>query len=243
MANNCEDCFDRSVEIPVGPTGANGSTGAQGPAGTNGTNGTNGTTELITLWSNKNVNSTSYTTMYNTAITIPALTWSSIGTVLRIHLVGIGDILNHSPFPSLYWNYDYKIRIGGVDIPLPNGIVGLGASSITANNGFTATIDISCVVYSATTPSLISEIRTFTQGGGDIDSSIGGNGYIVLPFNKITSNIALGNPYDSAQYITTINQASAMSFEILGKRTASSGSPTGTPSIFLPMLKVELLKK
>lgn len=241
MANNCEDCFDRSVEIPVGPTGANGSTGAQGPAGTNGTNGTNGTTELITLWSNKNVNSTSYTTMYNAATTIPALTWSSIGTVLRIHLVGIGDALNDSP--SVYWNYDYKIRIGGVDIPLPNNTVGLGAASEFGRNGFIATIDISCVVYSATTPSLISEIRTFTEGYSDIDSVSGGTGYLVLPFYKTAPNIALGNPYDSAQYITTINQASAMSFEILGKRTIGNGSPGGTPSIFLPMLKVEVLKK
>jgi len=241
MANNCEDCFDRSVEIPVGPAGPTGATGATGAAGANGADGANGTTELHTLWSNKNVNSTSYTTMYNSAITIPALTWSSVGTVLRIHLVGIGDKLNH--LASDYWTYDYKIRIGGVDIPLPNNLAGLGAKSITGENGFTATIDISCVVYSATTPSLISEIRTFTKGFGEIDASVGGDGYFVLPFNAGTLNLALGNPYDSAQYITTINQSSAMSFEILGKRTSASGSPSGTPSIFLPMLKVEVLKK
>lgn len=242
MSTGCQDCFERAVTVAVGPTGATGANGTNGTNGAAGPMGPSGTTELITLWSNKNVNSESYTTMYNTAITIPALTWSSIGTVLRIHLVGIGDSLFHTS-PSQYWDYDYKIRIGGVDIPLPNSIVGLGASSQTGDSGFTATIDISCVVYSATTPSLISEIRTFTRGYSDRDTSIGGTGYLVLPYGKPTPNIALGNPYDSAQYITTINQASAMSFEVLGKRTANSGSPTGTPSIFLPMLKVELLKK
>ena len=241
MSTGCQDCFERAVTVAVGPTGATGANGTNGTNGAAGPMGPNGTTELITLSSDKDVNSTSYTTMYNAAITIPALTWSSVGTVLRIHLVGIGDALFHGP--SACWNYDYKIRIGGVDIPLPNNVVGLGAASELGRNGFTATIDISCVVYSATTPSLISEIRTFTEGYSDIDSVSGGNGYLVLPFYKTAPNIALGNPYDSAQYITTINQASAMSFEILGKRTIGNGSPGGIPSIFLPMLKVEVLKK
>jgi hypothetical protein len=109
MANNCEDCFDRSVEIPVGPTGANGSTGAQGPAGTNGTNGTNGTQVIINSTTVGKYTASTYTNLLTG--TIPANTLVAVGDVLRIEFSAHGALYNNGA------TYEFKLTLGGVDIP------------------------------------------------------------------------------------------------------------------------------
>lgn len=110
MSTNCEDCFDRSVEIPVGPTGATGSTGATGATGAAGAAGDDGTTVLINLFSSVTSTADVFTNLISG--TIPANTLTKVGDTLRVEFAALGAF-NNAPLAT----YEFKLTLGGVDLP------------------------------------------------------------------------------------------------------------------------------
>ena len=213
---------------PGGREGVAGATGATGAAGAD------GTTELVTLFSATAVSSTSFSNLH-TAQTLSANLFATVGDVLRITVAGVAEIVPGNNNTN-HWRYEHKITLDGVDIVLPASNPYLATRSYSPYNGFFAEIDIIPLVVGAT-PTFIVNVNKFITGLGGYS---GTNGYAVIPSSTNTP-VALGNAF-AAGYTTGVNQATAFDLQVVGRRQ-QVGTPTGTPNMYLPMLKVELLKK
>lgn len=206
------------------------------PSGEDGDNGIDGASELVTLYSATAANTTSFTALH-TAQTIAADTFETVGDVMRITFVSIGDIVAANT-PTDYWRYEHKITLGGIDVVLPASNPFFVSRSLTRYNGFEAVIDIIPVTVGAT-PVFIVDISKFQLGLGIYN---GTNGYIVLPTANNTPSPSYGNVFAAGQTTGIAATTTALSFQISGRRTAV-GSPSGTPSVYLPVLKIQMVKK
>lgn len=206
------------------------------PGGRVGVNGADGASELVTLYSATAANTTSFTALH-TAQTIAADTFETVGDVMRITFVSIGDIVTTNT-PTDYWRYEHKITLGGIDIVLPASNPFFVSRSLSRYNGFEAVIDIIPVTVGAT-PVFIVDISKFQLGLGLYN---GTNGYIVLPTVNNTPSPSYGNAFAAGQTTGIAATTTALSFQISGRRTAV-GSPSGTPSVYLPVLKIQMVKK
>jgi hypothetical protein len=225
-----------TVSFPAGVSPA-GLVGPQGPAGANGSAGADGTSQLVTGYFATAATGTSFSPLH-TAQTLPStsgdLLFPSTGSILRIHLAAVLAAVSGNS-SSDYWKGDIEIVLDGTTIVLPISSPFLSTRSYAPFNGMTAIVDIVAISLSPLT--IIADVKAFETGFGAYS---GTSGYLVLP-TSANSPSHFGNPFASGQ-TTGVNQSSDVVLQVNGRRT-SVGSPSGAPSLFLPMLKVERLLK
>lgn len=222
-----------TVSFPAGVSPA----GLQGPSvtGPAGANGANGTTQLVTLYSATAVTATTFTPLH-TVQNLPSSggspLFATVGDVLRVHLSALCTIQFASPPSSNHWAYELEIVMDGTSLILPIPIVGRNYSPF---NGITGYIDI--IAWTVSPLLLIVDISNLIQGFGFFS---GTTGYLIIP-GPSNMPFTAGNPF-AAGRTSGVDQSADVSFQINGRRTAV-GTPGGSPSLYLPELKIELLKK
>lgn len=217
----------------VSPGGIEGATGVPGSS----TTGQDGTTQLVTLYGATAAVTTSFAPLH-TAQTLPssvsAPIWPTMGSILRVHLATVMTTVSGNGSTD-HWKGEVEIVIDGVSVTLPISTAFLRTRTYFPYNGLTTTIDL--VAISLAPLTIIADVRALEAGIGAYD---GTNGYVVLPTSS-NSPAHAGNPFASG-YTTGIDQSADVSFQVNGRRVAT-GTPGGTPSLFMPMLKVERLIK
>jgi len=223
-----------NVTFPAGvsPGGVLGLSGASvtGPAGLD------GTTQLVTLYSATAVTATSFTPLH-TQQNLPSSganpLFATSGDVLRVHLTAFCSIQSATPSNANYWRYELEFVLDGVSLILPINISG---ASYAPFNGLTGYVDI--VAWTVSPLLLIVDVSNLKTGLGVYYNTT--NGYSVLSGSQNIS-VNVGNAFASGR-TPGVTQASNITFQINGRRVAV-GTPGGNPSLFLPELKVERLKK
>jgi hypothetical protein len=214
---------------PGGIAGVNG-TSVTGPAGQS------GTTQLVTLYSATAVTATSFTPLH-TQQSLPSSVsnplFSTSGDVLRVHFTAFCSIQSAAPSNANYWRYELEFVLDGVSLILPLNVSG---SSYAPFNGLTGYIDI--VAWTVSPLLLIVDVSNIRTGFGVYYNIT--NGYSVLSGSQNVS-LAVGNAFASGR-TSGVGQSANVTFQINGRRVAV-GTPGGNPSLFLPVLKVERLKK
>jgi hypothetical protein len=206
------------------------------PAGAPGVDGVDGTTLLHISYPTTPVNSTLFTAI-GPAVNLPANTFLTAGDMIRVSLIIVGD--SPHPIQPDYWIYDVKITIGGIDLVLPATNPLLRSTSWVNLNGVSAEVNIIALSVGAT-PVFISDISHFQVGLGLYTPTDGYavQGTLMLPIPPMH----VGNAFSSG-YTTGVGATTAIiPFQVFARRTAV-GSPTATPNIYLPMLKIELIKR
>jgi hypothetical protein len=230
MANNCEDCFDRSVEIPVGPAGVNGATGAQGPQGPVGVAGTDGTSQLVTLYPTTGVTSTTMTPLHNVQNLVSSTgnpLFATIGDIVRIH---VSTFLTLQGNNTNYWVSSIEMVVDGVVIPIPSFL-----GSYSPLNGAELIIDL--VATSISPLEIMVDIRDAKYGNAFY---LSGDYTFSQTAGTSSSLYSLSNT--NVTY-SGIDQSSNITFQINGYRDVFFGTPGGNPVLRLPVLKIERLKK
>jgi len=223
------------VSFPAGvsPAGLIGPTGAS----TTGAAGANGTTELVTLYSGTAASGTSFSSV-NTVQSLPssaaAPLFPTVGSLIRISLVAVQDAVTGGTTAN-HWRGDLEIVLGGVSLILPVSSPFLSSRAYWPFNGMSAVIDVVAISLSPLT--LIADVKSFDRGIGFYQVP---NGYYVI---STASNAfaGFGNVFASG-YTLGVDQTANISLQVNGRRTAV-GTPAGSPSIYLPLLKVERLIK
>lgn len=206
------------------------------PAGVPGVDGVDGASELVTLYSATAASTTSFTVLH-TAQTIPANTFQTVGDIMRVTFTSVGDYVAANTSTN-YWRYEHKITLGGVDIILPASNPYFIGKSTLPFNGLSVEVDIIPLAVGAT-PTFIVNINKFQIGLGLYN---GTDGYLVIPSNTNAPSYSGGNPFASGVTSGIAATTTALTFQMYGRRTAV-GSPTGTPSVYLPSLKIQMIKK
>jgi len=222
------------VSFPAGvsPAGLIGPTGAS----TTGAAGANGTTELVTLYPDIAASGTSFSSV-NTVQSLPSSAadplFPTVGSLIRIHLNSV--IFPLAGNAGNYWRGDLEIVLGGVSIIMPVTFPFLSSRSYWPFNGMAAVIDVVAISLSPLT--LIVDVPSFRTGLGGYTTT---DGYVVISGAQ-NYNIGIGNWFVSGRTLGVV-QTSNISLQVNGRRTAV-GTPAGSPSIYLPLLKVERLIK
>jgi hypothetical protein len=224
-----------AVTFPAGvsPAGIRGPQGATG----NSTTGQDGTTQLVSLWGATAASGTSFSALHS-VVNLPssgaALLWPTIVSVLRIHLASVmskvsgNDLTNH-------WRGEVQIVLDGVSLTVPVSSPYLSSRSYNLMNGMAATIDVSAISLSPL--ELVADVRSYQTGEATYD---GTNGYAIANASSSVRAI-FGNAFASG-YTSGVDQSSNVTLQVNGRRIAV-GTPGGSPSLFMPMLKVERLIK
>jgi len=207
------------------------------PAGVPGVDGVNGTSELVTRFNVLSASTTGYTPLH-TAYTIPANTFQAAGDIMRITFTSVGTDPDPTGATTNYYEYEHKIEIGGVSLIIGNnGDASFKTSSRVNANGAYLELDLIPTVIGAT-PVFVVSINRLTLGYGFYN---GTNGSVIIPANLFLSNAAWTNPFVLSQTTGIGATTGTLSFLISGKLTAV-GTPTSTPSFYLPVLKIQMIK-
>lgn len=207
------------------------------PAGVPGVDGVDGTSELVTRFNTLAASTTGYTPLH-TAYTIPANTFQAAGDIMRITITSVGTDPDPNGATTNYWQYEHKIEIGGVSLIIGNnGDASFKTSSRVNANGAYLEIDLIPTVIGAT-PVFIVSINKLVIGYGFYN---GTNGSVIIPTNLFLANAAWTNPFALSQTTGIGATTGTLSFLISGKLTAV-GAPTSTPSFYLPVLKIQMIK-
>jgi hypothetical protein len=224
-----------SVSFPAGvsPAGLIGPQGATGGS----TTGQDGTTQLVSLWGATAASGTSFSALHS-VINLPssgaALLWPTIGSVLRIHLASVMSTVSGNDLTN-HWRGEVQIVLDGVSLTVPVSSPYLSSRTYSPMNGMAATIDVSAISLSPL--ELVVDVRSYQTGLGSYD---GTNGYAIANASASVRAI-FGNAFASG-YTSGVDQSSNVTLQVNGRRIAV-GTPGGSPSLFMPMLKVERLIK
>lgn len=222
------------VAFPAGVSPA----GIKGQQGTSGATvvGADGTTQLVTIYSATAVTATSFTPLH-TQQNLPSSganpLFVTAGDVLRVHFTAFCSLQSAAPSNANYWRYELEFVLDGVSLILPLNVSG---SSYAPFNGLTGYIDI--VAWTVSPLLLIVDVSNIRTGFGVFYNIT--NGYSVLSGSQNVS-LAVGNAFASGR-TSGVDQSANVTFQINGRRVAV-GTPGGNPSLYLPVLKVERLKK
>ena len=207
------------------------------PAGVPGVDGVDGTSIIHISYPITPVNSASFAAI-GPAVTLPANTFLTAGDMIKVCFVVVGDSPHPFPASTNYWTHQIKITIGGVDLTLPSTNPFLVSASKDNLNGVVAEVNIIAISVGAT-PVFVSDINTYEVGQGIYNLT---DGYVVAPSPVLNISQYSGNAFPSG-YTTGVGATtSPISFQMNARRVAV-GSPTPTTNIFLPMLRIELLKR
>jgi len=222
-----------AIGSAVGPAGRVGATGT----GTAGAAGQDGTTQLVSLWGATAASGTSFSALHS-VVNLPssgaALLWPTIGSVLRIHLASVMSTVSGNDLTN-HWRGEVQIVLDGVSLTVPVSSPYLSSRTYSPMNGMAATIDVSAISLSPL--ELVVDVRSYQTGLGSYD---GTNGYAIANASSSVRAI-FGNAFASG-YTSGVDQSSNVTLQVNGRRIAV-GTPGGSPSLFMPMLKVERLIK
>ena len=224
-----------TVSFPKGVS----SGGIEGLAGTGtpGAAGQDGTTQLVSLWGATAASGTSFSALHS-VVNLPssgaAPLWPTIGSVLRIHLASVMSTVSGNDLTN-HWRGEVQIVLDGVSLTVPVSSPYLSSRTYSPMNGMAATIDVSAISLSPL--ELVVDVRSYQTGLGSYD---GTNGYAIANASSSVRAI-FGNAFASG-YTSGVDQSSNVTLQVNGRRIAV-GTPGGSPSLFMPMLKVERLIK
>lgn len=224
-----------SVSFPAGVSPA-GIPGPQGPTGSS-TTGADGTTQLVSLWGATAASGTSFSSLHS-VVNLPssgaAPLWPTVGSVLRIHVASYMSLVAGNTLTD-HWRGEVEIVLGGITLSVPVSSPYLSSRTYSPMNGMAATIDVSAISLSPL--QLVVDVRSYQTGLGLYN---GTDGYLVANASASVRS-AFGNAFASG-YTSGVDQSSNVTLQVNGRRIAV-GTPGGSPSLFMPMLKVERLIK
>ena len=229
------------VPFPAGvsPAGIIGQTGQQGQAGSS---GTNGALILFKRLSGTPNTSTSYANLLAGTNGVTANRWQNVGDTVRVSFMGIGAATTGSTAPIIggaagdRTEYDYRITVGGVTCAqILGGSMITPLSSIVAQNGLMATIDLVAINMSPFT--LAVHFKEVKVGPGVTS----GASYLVgsIPSFPLSAFFQTGDP---SATISGIDPTVLNTVEIQGRHTVIGTGGGSTGQQVVPYAMAELLK-
>jgi hypothetical protein len=230
-----------TVSSPAGvsPAGLIGPTGSAGAAGAA---GANGTTILFKRLSGTPNISTSYANLLAGTNGVTANRWQNVGDTVRVSFMGIGAATSGSTAPIIggaagdRTEYDYRITVGGVACAqILGGSMITPLSSIVAQNGLMATIDLIAINMSPFT--LAVHFKEVKVGPGVTS----GASYLVgsIPSFPLSASFQTGDP---SATVAGIDPTVLNAVEIQGKHTVINTGGSSTGQQVVPYAMAELFK-
>jgi hypothetical protein len=229
------------VTFPAGVSPA-GVIGPQGATGQAGSSGTNGALILFKRLSGTPNTSTSYANLLAGTNGVTANRWQNVGDTVRVSFMGIGVATSGSTAPIIggaagdRTEYDYRITVGGVTCAqILGGSMITPLSSIVAQNGLMATIDLVAINMSPFT--LAVHFKEVKVGPGVTS----GAAYLVgsIPSFPLSASFQTGDP---SATVTGIDPTVLNAVEIQGKHTVIGTSGSSTGQQVVPYAMAELFK-